>query len=76
MNNKIQKILLGITLISCQPLWAGCESTIQDGSHTALKKKDAKIGAWEDASERCYPGDATKLGLQCKGVKGEKGVQG
>jgi hypothetical protein len=59
-----------------QPLWAGCESSIIEGGHTALTKKEAKIGAWEDAKDACYPGEATKLNLQCKKVKGDKGVQG
>ena len=59
-----------------QPLWAGCESSIIEGGHTALTKKEAKLGAWEDAKEVCYPGETTKLNLQCKKVKGDKGVQG
>ena len=72
----MKKILVIILLVMAQPLWAGCESSIIDGSHTALKKKDAKIGAWEDASEACYPGVATKINVQCKKVSGDKGVQG
>lgn len=59
-----------------QPLWAGCESSILDGSHTALTKKEAKLGAWEDAKEVCYPGEASKLSVTCKKVSEDKGVQG
>lgn len=72
----IKKLLLSSLLVLCQPLWAGCESTILEGGHTALTKKEARLGAWEDAKEVCYPGEAAKLALQCKKVKGEKGVQG
>ena len=49
MNNVSQKLLLCVMLVLTQPLWAGCESSIVEGSHTALKKKDAKIGAWRHA---------------------------
>ena len=71
------KNLLVISMcVLSQPLWAGCESSILEGGHTALSKKEAKLGAWEDAKEACYPGEATKLNLQCKKVKGEKGVEG
>jgi hypothetical protein len=76
MNFKIRSILLALTIIMSPPLWAGCESSIIEGSHTALKKKDAKIGAWEDASDACYPGEATKINMQCKKVSADKGVQG
>ena len=72
----IKKLLVVCLLILSPALWAGCESSILEGSHTALAKKEAKLGAWEDAKEVCYPGDATKLALQCKKVKGDKGVQG
>lgn len=63
-------------LVMAHPLWAGCESTILEGSHTAIKKKEAKIGAWEDAVEMCYPGVPTKLTVQCERVTPEQGVQG
>lgn len=69
-------IVLVITFALSQPLWAGCESSIIEGGHTALTKKEAKIGAWEEAKDACYPGEATKLNLQCKKVKADKGVQG
>ena len=76
MNIKMKSILLALTIMMSQPLWADCESSIVEGSHTALEKKDAKIGAWEDASEVCYPGVATKINVQCKTVSADKGVQG
>lgn len=75
-NIVIKKIFVMCILLLSQPLWAGCESSILEGSHTALTKKEAKLGAWEDAKEICYPGDATKLSTKCKKVKGDKGVQG
>lgn len=71
-----KKLSLLCFLFVSQSLWAGCESTILEGGHTALTKKEARLGAWEDAKEVCYPGEAAKLALQCKKVKGEKGVQG
>lgn len=77
MKNQLIKKLLFIGMITFgQPLWAGCESSILEGAHTAIKKQDAKTGAWEDAKEICYPGEATQLSVQCKKVKGDKGVQG
>jgi len=69
-------VLATLVLTISQPLWAGCESSILVGSHTAIKKSEAKLGAWEDAKEVCYPGVATKLSMQCSKVSGEKGVQG
>jgi hypothetical protein len=72
----MKKVVLAFMLIVCQPLWAGCESSILEGSHTAISKKGAKLGAWEDAKEMCYPGTATKLNVRCEKVSGEKGVQG
>lgn len=65
-----------VLLVIAYPLWAGCESTILEGSHTAINKKEAKAGAWEDAVEGCYPGVPTKLNIQCGRVSPEKGVQG
>lgn len=65
-----------VLLVIAHPVWAGCESSILEGSHTAIKKKEAKLGAWEDAVERCYPGASTKLTVQCERVNPEKGVQG
>ena len=76
MNNKLKKLSIAILLTLSPPLWAGCESTILEGAHTALSKKEAKLGAWEDAREICYPGAATKLSVQCKKVSGNKGVEG
>jgi hypothetical protein len=75
-NTMIKKLILISLLMMSQPLWAGCESSILEGGHTALIKKEAKLGAWEDAKEVCYPGEATKLNLQCMKVKGDKGVEG
>lgn len=72
----ISRLFMIILICFSQPLWAGCESTILEGSHTALTKKDAKVGAWEDAREMCYPGDAAKLTVSCKKVQGDNGVQG
>jgi hypothetical protein len=50
--------------------------SMHEASHSAIKKKAAKAGAWEDAVERCYPGTPTKLNVQCERVSPEKGVQG
>ncbi len=72
----MKSFLIVILLMMSQLLYAGCESTLLEGSHTAIKKKDAQIGAWEEAKDACYPGDATKLGMQCQKVSGDKGVQG
>ena len=69
-------LIVAFILLVSQPLWAGCESSILEGAHTALTKKEAKLGAWEDAKEMCYPGTVTKLGVRCGKVSGEKGVQG
>ena len=74
MNFK--KILVLSMLFLSQSLWAGCESSILEGSHTALTKQEAKLGAWEEAKDACYPGEAVKLNIQCKKVKGDKGVEG
>jgi len=74
--NNIKVLLISILLVISQPLLAGCESSILEGAHTALKKKDAKLGALEDAVEVCYPGVATKLSMRCEKVSGEKGIQG
>jgi hypothetical protein len=70
------KIIMTLLVLLSQNLWAGCESSILEGSHTALTKKEAKLGAWEDAKEICYPGEATKITMRCKNVPAEKGVQG
>jgi len=72
----LSTIALVMSFTLSQPLWAGCESSILEGGHTALIKAEAKLGAWEEAKDACYPGEATKLNLQCKKVKGDKGVQG
>jgi len=72
----LHAVLAALVLTISQPLLAGCESSILEGSHTAIKKSEAKLGAWEDAKEMCYPGVATKLSMQCARVSGEKGVQG
>jgi len=69
-------MLMVIALLAGSNVWAGCESSLLKGSHTALTKKEAKIGAWEDAKEVCYPGKAEKVSLWCEKVEGEKGVQG
>lgn len=71
---KIVQIIF--LLVIANPLWAGCEATIIQGSHTAIKKSEAKAGAWEEAKDACYPGEASKLSIQCKNVGKEKGVQG
>jgi hypothetical protein len=77
VKEKVMKLFMFIFfLVIAHPLWAGCESSILEGSHTAIIKKEAKEGAWEDAKEVCYPGAATKISIQCKKVKGDKGVQG
>ena len=80
MKSKIKskiKLALVITIAAMsQSLYAGCESSILEGGHTALVKKEAKLGAWEDAKEMCYPGDATKVSMRCNKVPKEKGVQG
>lgn len=76
MGKTMKKMLILCILVFSPSLWAGCESTILEGSHVALKKADALAGAWEDAKEMCYPGEAEKLTRKCKKVGGEKGVQG
>jgi len=76
MNNKVKAVLIASVLVLSPALWAGCESSILEGAHTALKKKDAKLGAWEDAKEVCYPGVASKLSMRCEKVSGAAGVQG
>ncbi len=71
------KTLTFIALCLCSVhSWAGCEASMIEGSHTALTKKEAKLGAWEDAKERCYPGEASKMSVACQTVSGAKGVQG
>ena len=76
MKNIITLFLLGLSIIATQAAWAGCESSILEGSHTALKKKEAKLGALEDAKEACYPGAATKLSMRCEKVNAEKNFYG
>jgi hypothetical protein len=68
-------LVLVLALIS-QPSMAGCESSILEGSHTALTRLDAKTLAWEEAKDACFPGEASKLSLSCNKVKGDKGVEG
>lgn len=72
----MKRIVVCLLVLFAQPLWAGCESSVIEGSHTAIKRADALAGAWEEAKEACYPGTAEKLSKSCKKVKGEKGVQG
>lgn len=72
----MKKLILLCLLGFSQVVWAGCESTILTGSHVALKRADALSGAWEEAKDMCYPGEAQKLSKKCKKVKGDKGVKG
>lgn len=72
----MKKLIVTVLVLFSSITWAGCESSILEGSHVALKKAEALAGAWEDAKEMCYPGEAEKLSKRCKKVKGEKGVQG
>ena len=65
MKTIISLFVLGLSIITAQATWAGCEGSIVQGSHTALKKKEAKLGAMEEAIDACYPGVATKLGGHC-----------
>lgn len=75
--NVMKKTLLtlGVTLLA-QSAWAGCESIIMSGSHTALDQKEAKVGAMHDARDLCQSTDITLLEMQCSKVSGNKGVQG
>jgi len=73
MKNIIKLFLLGLSIITSQAAWTGCESTILDGSHTAIKKKQAKLGAMEEAVDACYPGTATKLDGNCEKLKDATG---
>ncbi|NVJ62261.1 MAG: hypothetical protein HWE27_17875 [Gammaproteobacteria bacterium] len=45
---------------------ANCEALIIKGNHTAISKKEAIIGALEDAKELCYPGKAFEEKISCK----------
>jgi len=72
----VKKITILLLVLLSPNLWAGCESSILEGAHTALTKKEAKFGAWEDAKEMCYPGAALKLSMRCEKVPGSNGVQG
>ena len=42
----------------------------------ALSEAEALSGAWEDAKDVCYPGDASKMEVSCEPVAGASGVQG
>lgn len=66
-------IIMGLLM---QQAYAGCESTIAQGSHSAPTLAEAKAGAWEDVKDVCYPGRATALDVQCDLVTGELGIQG
>lgn len=76
MMSIMKKLVVLLVVLVSQPAWAGCESSIIEGSHVAIKKAEAKSGAWEEARDACYPGEATKLSVSCKKVSGTKGVQG
>jgi len=75
MKTKIKILLIGLAIIMSQSSWAGCESTIADGSHTATTKKEAKLGAMEEAVDACYPGVATKLDGNCEKLKDAQGTK-
>lgn len=48
---------------------AGCEASIVTGTHSALTHQEASAGALEDANDRCYPGTASKMNLDCNNVE-------
>jgi hypothetical protein len=73
MKNTIKIFLLGLSFMMSQVAWSGCESTIVNGSHTAATKKEAKLGALEEAVDACYPGVATKLDGNCDKQKDTPG---
>jgi hypothetical protein len=68
--------VLAILVVFSQQSVAGCESVLLEGGHTALTKKEAQLLAWEEAKDACYPGQATKLDLECMAVEGDIGVNG
>lgn len=68
-------LTLGVTLLA-PSVWAGCESIIMSGSHTALDQREARIGAMHDARDLCQSKDVTLHDMQCSKVSGNKGVQG
>ena len=62
-----QLIALFVAIFTVQ-INASCEATIIKGKHSALTLKEAKLGAWEDAKELCYPGQVEKDQLSCQEV--------
>lgn len=72
----MKAILTATLLLLCQQLYASCEATIIFGSHTAIDEDEAKAGAWEEAQDSCYPGQASKMSLSCNLVSGDQKIQG
>lgn len=49
-----------------QQAFAACEASIVEGSHSAMAEAQALAGAWEEAKDTCYPGEAVKLDHNCE----------
>lgn len=69
-------IIAALLALSAQQAYSGCESSIVEGSHSAPVLTEAQTGAWEDAKEVCYPGEAVAMDRVCDRVTGSLGIQG
>lgn len=72
----MKSLIVAVLMIVSVQVYAGCESTMVEGGHTALKIKDAKAGAFEEAKDACLAGDITPASLDCTKVDGDIGVAG
>lgn len=57
-------VLLGVA----SRAYAGCESAILQGGHTAVKKTEAVKLALSEVRDACYPGEVTVLSQDCRQV--------
>ena len=63
-------LLLALLLGMSQSLYAGCETILVKGGHTALTKKEARSGAIEEVTDACPSLKVMSEMVDCTQLKG------